>query len=319
VFEVSHHLQALESEHLRLGDERIGAAVPGLDRLVDEVVGLGGLLSDGVDGVLEDLARSRRAMAGLGPLWGQQRTLTEADRGTFSASTSKNVSGSPEGSVLTRFPKPRVAGSIPAGARHLPAQTPSPARSRGRCWATLGPALLDRAEDAPGVEQVPLPNSPIRIARRRALGSLPVRLHRCELEYRTAHRGRLDRPPARVPSRRGATPSGVRARSRPSCSPFAEQLIGGVRGRPTHPRDHGRVDVHREARARVAQPLEHGLDVYAGGQQLRRMRLSQVVEPRPRYSEFLDHAAEVVETVHGDSGCPMQSSRTMSYSTQTPR
>lgn len=38
--------------------ERIGPAVPDLDRLIDEVVGLGSLLGDGVHGVLEDLALS---------------------------------------------------------------------------------------------------------------------------------------------------------------------------------------------------------------------------------------------------------------------
>ena len=39
-----------------MGDERIGAAVPDLDRLVDERVGLGGLLGDGLESVLVDLA-----------------------------------------------------------------------------------------------------------------------------------------------------------------------------------------------------------------------------------------------------------------------
>jgi hypothetical protein len=36
--------------------ERIGPALPDLDRLVDEVVGFRYLLGDGVDGVLEDFA-----------------------------------------------------------------------------------------------------------------------------------------------------------------------------------------------------------------------------------------------------------------------
>jgi hypothetical protein len=39
-------------------DERVGAAVPDIDRLVDEIVGLGGLLGDCVDGVLENLSLS---------------------------------------------------------------------------------------------------------------------------------------------------------------------------------------------------------------------------------------------------------------------
>ena len=43
-----------------MGDDRIGAAVPDLDRLVDERAGLGGLLRDGVDDVLEDLALAVR-------------------------------------------------------------------------------------------------------------------------------------------------------------------------------------------------------------------------------------------------------------------
>jgi hypothetical protein len=52
--------------------------------------------------------------AELGPPWGRPRPVTHVDRGTLSASTSGNVSQSTVMSVLTRFPKPRVAGSIPA-------------------------------------------------------------------------------------------------------------------------------------------------------------------------------------------------------------
>ena len=43
-----------------MDDEWIGQAVPDFDRLVDEGVRLGGLLGDGVNGVLE-MSRSRRA------------------------------------------------------------------------------------------------------------------------------------------------------------------------------------------------------------------------------------------------------------------
>ena len=50
-----------------MGDERIGAAVPDLDRLVDERVGLGGLLGDGVESVLEDLALSAGMVAQPSP------------------------------------------------------------------------------------------------------------------------------------------------------------------------------------------------------------------------------------------------------------
>jgi hypothetical protein len=55
-FEVGLHLQELEPEHLGVGNERIGPAVPDVDRLVDERIGLLGLVSDGVDGALEDVS-----------------------------------------------------------------------------------------------------------------------------------------------------------------------------------------------------------------------------------------------------------------------
>ena len=55
-FEVGFHLQQLEPQHLRVGDERIGPAVSDPDRLVDERIGLLGLVRDGVDGVLQDVA-----------------------------------------------------------------------------------------------------------------------------------------------------------------------------------------------------------------------------------------------------------------------
>jgi hypothetical protein len=50
--------QEFELKHLGVRDERIRAAVPDGHRLVDEVVGLGGLLGDGVDSGLDDLAFS---------------------------------------------------------------------------------------------------------------------------------------------------------------------------------------------------------------------------------------------------------------------
>jgi hypothetical protein len=56
-FEIGLHLQELEPEHLRVDRDRMIASTSSL-RLVDEIVGLHRLLSDGVDGVLEDLALS---------------------------------------------------------------------------------------------------------------------------------------------------------------------------------------------------------------------------------------------------------------------
>lgn len=52
--EVGLHLKELESEHLRVDGDRVIASTGSL-RFVDEIVGLRGLLGDGVDGVLEDL------------------------------------------------------------------------------------------------------------------------------------------------------------------------------------------------------------------------------------------------------------------------
>jgi hypothetical protein len=54
--QIGLHLEQLQSEHLRVGDKWIGPAVPNVDRLVDEGVGLHRLLGDCVDGVLEDVA-----------------------------------------------------------------------------------------------------------------------------------------------------------------------------------------------------------------------------------------------------------------------
>jgi hypothetical protein len=54
--EIGLHLQELEPEHLRVDGDRMRAA-PGGGRLVDKLTRLGGLLSDGVDGVLDDRSR----------------------------------------------------------------------------------------------------------------------------------------------------------------------------------------------------------------------------------------------------------------------
>ena len=56
VFEIGLHLEQFQPEHLGVDHERIRAAVPERDRLVDEVVGLRCLLGDCVDGPFEDLA-----------------------------------------------------------------------------------------------------------------------------------------------------------------------------------------------------------------------------------------------------------------------
>jgi hypothetical protein len=60
-FEIGLHLQELKPKHLGVGDERIRAAVPHLDRLVDELIGLGCLLGDGLDSLFEDVSLSRVA------------------------------------------------------------------------------------------------------------------------------------------------------------------------------------------------------------------------------------------------------------------
>jgi hypothetical protein len=51
----------------------------------------------------------------LEPPWRQRRTSVDFHRGACSATTSGNVSQSYPIVVLAGFPKPRVAGSIPAG------------------------------------------------------------------------------------------------------------------------------------------------------------------------------------------------------------
>ena len=55
--QVGPHLQELEPEHLRVDRDRVIASTGSL-RLVDELVRLRRVLSNGVDGVLEDLAFS---------------------------------------------------------------------------------------------------------------------------------------------------------------------------------------------------------------------------------------------------------------------
>jgi hypothetical protein len=68
-FEVGLHVQELQPKHLGVGDERIGPAVPDLDRLVDETVGLGGLLGYGMDGAFEDVSLSLRRWCSLRWPW----------------------------------------------------------------------------------------------------------------------------------------------------------------------------------------------------------------------------------------------------------
>jgi hypothetical protein len=55
--EIGLHLQKLKSKHLRVNRDWMIAPTGSL-RFVDELVGLDGLLGDGADGVLEDLALS---------------------------------------------------------------------------------------------------------------------------------------------------------------------------------------------------------------------------------------------------------------------
>jgi hypothetical protein len=59
-FEVGLHLQQLKAEHLRVDCHRVIASTCG-GRLLDEVVGLGSLLGEGMDGVSR-MSRSRPAM-----------------------------------------------------------------------------------------------------------------------------------------------------------------------------------------------------------------------------------------------------------------
>jgi hypothetical protein len=55
--QVGVHLQELEPEHLCMDGDRVIASTRSL-RFIDELVGLDGLLGNGPDGVLEDLALS---------------------------------------------------------------------------------------------------------------------------------------------------------------------------------------------------------------------------------------------------------------------
>ena len=63
--------------------ERIGASVPNVDRFVDQVVGLRGLLGNGVDGVLEDLALAAS----------HDRMLRRPREGTHRAQTARSNLG----------------------------------------------------------------------------------------------------------------------------------------------------------------------------------------------------------------------------------
>jgi hypothetical protein len=57
-FEIGLHLQQLQAEHLGVRHERIGAPYAYREHLVDQVVGLGGLVDDDVDGMLEAVSLS---------------------------------------------------------------------------------------------------------------------------------------------------------------------------------------------------------------------------------------------------------------------
>jgi hypothetical protein len=57
-FQVGLHLQQFEAQHLRVDRDRVRRATGG-HRLADQIVGLGGLVGDGVDGAFKDV-RERR-------------------------------------------------------------------------------------------------------------------------------------------------------------------------------------------------------------------------------------------------------------------
>lgn len=75
-----------------------------------------------------------------------------------------------------------------------------------------------------------------------------------------------------------------------SLSPVPEQRVGGIGGRASHRRDHGRVGVQREAAGAVPKSLADGLRVQSSGEQVRCVRVSQVVETRPRQLEIANEA-----------------------------
>jgi hypothetical protein len=54
-FQIRLHLEQFQPKHLGVRHEQIGPVVPDLDRLVNEIVGLGCLLGDGVGGQLKNL------------------------------------------------------------------------------------------------------------------------------------------------------------------------------------------------------------------------------------------------------------------------
>jgi len=67
-FQIGLHLEELQAEHLGVGNQWVGPTVPDFDCLVDELLGLGSLLGDGVDGAFEDVAFT--TSHGAGCQWG---------------------------------------------------------------------------------------------------------------------------------------------------------------------------------------------------------------------------------------------------------
>ena len=65
-FEIRLHLEELEPQHLRVDGDRMIASTSSL-RLVNELVGLDGLLGDGADRAFENLALLRHAEVLVGP------------------------------------------------------------------------------------------------------------------------------------------------------------------------------------------------------------------------------------------------------------
>ena len=84
--EVGLHLEELQAKHLRVNSDRMIASTCSL-RLVDELVGLDGLLRDLVDGVLDDLSLSACHGLMLG-------SLHNADSSRWCQSSSRWPSGS---------------------------------------------------------------------------------------------------------------------------------------------------------------------------------------------------------------------------------
>jgi hypothetical protein len=76
-FEIGLHVQQFEAKHLRVNGERVGSVEASLESLVDERVGLGGLLTQRSNRTLEDVALLPRHLRMLmvsrtgirAPLW----------------------------------------------------------------------------------------------------------------------------------------------------------------------------------------------------------------------------------------------------------